>query len=260
METFEDLGAAIGTVSFDSEALIERAVVAGRRHQRRRRIGAGVGLLAVGAVVVGASLHSAGSPTADGTSVAGQTTASALKTPDQSTASALKTPTSSGDTGSNLPTADLTDARLASRLPVPGDLVSATDGAAGVDVERTIDPDGSGVGSVSLALEADTPLSQAAISGADQKCGLAAQGTDPESCQPIADGWMFTYAARPDVENASAKALDWSATVLRKDGTSVSVHATNYVDPHDPTRQVPVLTQAQVEQLATDPVWFQPAS
>jgi hypothetical protein len=71
---------------------------------------------------------------------------------------------------------------------------------------------------------------------------------------------MFVDRSRPDIENAAGSALAWSAKVIYADGTSVSVYATNYVEQNDPTRDAPVLSMAQVEHLATDPVWFEPAS
>ena len=256
METFEDLGAVIGTVAFDSEALIERAIVGGRRRQGRRRIGAGAGALAVGIAVVGAGLHSSGPPTADGTSIASQTTRSAGAEHGkggQRTAPA-------GNARRHLPTARLTDARLTERLPVPGELVSSSAGHGLLIVERSIDPDGSGPGSVTLSLVAGPSLSKQQISEAAQKCALVAHADTPSTCIRLTAGWMFVDRSRPDVEGASGKALDWSARAIGKDGTSVSVHATNYVDQTQPTRKAPVLTMAQVEHLATDPVWFAPAS
>jgi hypothetical protein len=241
METYEDLGALIGTVEFDSKALTERAVAEGRRHQSRRRAGAGVGALAIGALAVGASLHFAGSHDAGGTAVVGQPTKS------------------SAASGGDLPSAELTDARLAARLPVPGDLVSATDNLAGVEVERTIDPDGSGVGSVILALGRDAPLSQSQLAGAAQKCHELTQLNGPESCTALDNGWVFTLAGQPGDQSAPPKSLDWNATLVAKDGTSVQVRATNFVTKGDPTRQAPVLDLDQIVNLATDPVWFQPA-
>jgi hypothetical protein len=239
METYEDLGALIGTVEFDSEALIARTVFEGRGHQRRRRAGAGVAVAAIGAIAIGASLHFAGSPVADSTAVTGQTTAP------------------SADGRVDLPTAELTDARLVARLPVPGDLVSATDDHD-VDVVRTIDPDGAGAGSVSLVLSSDTPLTEGQISTAAEKCRAIGQLTGAESCRSIAEGWLFTLASQPG--DASEKSLDWSATLVGKDGAAVQVRATNFVTKGDPTRQAPVLDLDQLEQLATDPVWFQRAS
>jgi hypothetical protein len=255
METPEDLGAAIGAVEFNSEALIARAVLDGRRAQKRRRLGTGAGVLAIATVAVGASLHFGGSGEADGLAVAGQTTATATASVEDT-----PTPAPAGDGRVALPSAELTDARLAGRLPVPGNAVSATAQHDFVDVERTVDPDGSGAGSVSLALEAAPPLVASQISGGDQKCHVVAQLTGPESCKALADGWMFTFDSHPDLQNAAPTALDWSATVVRKDGTSVSLHVTNYVDRSNPTRQTPPLDMTQIEALANDPVWFQPAS
>jgi hypothetical protein len=250
METYEDLGAVLGTVDVDSEALIGRAVSAGRRRQRRRRVGAGAGVLAVGALIVGSGLHLGGSSVAQDSGVT-----------DQPTTQPTTQPTAGGGSGrSDVPSSELTDARLAERLPVPGHLVSAKLLGGTVFVQRTLDPDGSGVGSVSLSLEAEKPLPPEQISGEAQKCRLVAHLNGPESCRLVPGGWMFTFTAHPDVENASPKALDWSATVNLKDGTSVQVRATNYVDQSDPTRRSPVLTLAKVEDLATDAVWFQPAS
>jgi hypothetical protein len=239
METYEDLGAVIGTVEFDAEALIRQAVVAGRRHQRRRRAGAGVGVLVVGALAVGTSLHFAGSPEADGTAVAA--------------------PVTTADGRVVLPSAELTDARLVARLPVPGDLVSTTD-HPDVDIERTIDPDGAGAGSVSLALSSGAPLTQGQISTTAAKCRAVGQLTGPESCHAVAEGWLFTLASQPDPGSASDQSLDWSATLVAEDGTNVFLRATNFVTKGSPTRQAPVLDLDQIEQLATDPVWFQPAS
>lgn len=252
METFEDLGAAIGTVPFDSEALIERAVVRGRRHERRRRIGIGAGVLAVGALVVGSNIHSVGSHGTDGTAVGDQGTA---PTGDRDRGGGQSKATSP-HARRHLPRADLTDARLAERLPVPGTPAVASDRAGVVLVIRTLDPDGSGPGSVSLALTAGPPLSKHEIAAAGQKCHLVA----PEACQPLADGWMFLSRGRPDIQNAAGSALDRSARVIGKDGTIMTVRATNYVDQNDPTRPAPVLDLEQVTALATDPVWFEPAS
>lgn len=260
METFEELGAAIGTVSHDSEALIERAVLDGRRHQRRRRVGTGVGVLAVGAVVVGSGFLSGGSPRAEGTAFAGQHTAGAAATGSHGRSGPAHT-RSTADGRVDLPSASLTDERLAARLPVPGQPVSATANADYVSVVRTFDPDGLGAGSVSLYLESAPPLSQTDISNADQKCTLVSKLTGAESCRALADGWMFTYdAVHPDIQGASPKALDRSATVVFEDGTSVSVHVTNYVHRTDPTRPEPALDLNQIAALAKDPVWFQPAS
>jgi hypothetical protein len=244
METFEDLGAALGTIECDSERLIAAAVRDGRRRQRRRRLGITAGVLAVGALAVGTSLHLGGTRDADGLAVAGDTT---------------PTDTTSTGSPSDLPSADLTDARLAARLPAPGDPVSATTRSDGVDVERTLDPDGTGAGSVSLYLSTEAALGAKELSGTEEKCRLEGQASGPESCHPVADGWMFTYTSHPDVVGAADKALDWSATVVHADGTTVSVHATNYVDKADPTRLSPVLSLNQISDLANDPVWFQPA-
>lgn len=254
METFEDLGTAIGTVPFDGEALIERAVVQGRRHERRRRIGIGAGALAVGALVVGSNIHSVGSHYTDGTAVGDQ------GTPPTGDRGGGQTRASSPLARRHLPRADLTDARLAERLPVPGTPAVASDRARVVLVIRTLDPDGSGPGSVSLALTAGPPLSKHEIAAADQKCHLVAHATALEACQPLADGWMFLTTGRPDTENAAGSALDRSARMIGKDGTIVTVRATNYVNQNDPTRPAPVLDLEHVKALATDPVWFEPAS
>ena len=256
METFEDLDRVIGTVSFDSEALIERAVAGGRRREQRRRLAAGVGVLAVGAFVVGASLHSSGSRTADGTPEASQPPPSAGAEHSKGD----RTTGPSGNAGRRLPTAQLTDARLAKRLPVPGDLVSASDAHGMVVVNRTVDPDRAGVGSVTLSLLVGPSLSKQEIGDAAQKCAMVAHLNAPSTCVRLADGWMFVDRSRPDIENAAGSALASSAKVIYADGTSVSVYATNYVEQNDPTRDAPVLTMAQVEHLATDPVWFEPAS
>jgi hypothetical protein len=253
METFEDLGAAIGTVSHDSEALIDRVLLDGRRRQRRRRLGAGVGAMAAGAVLVGSLFLSGGSPKGDGTAVADQSTPTVEPSGGGQSSPA-------GDGRVALPSPELTDARLAAGLPEPGKPVSATGNHDYVSVVRTIDPDGSGAASVSLGLNTSPPLSDSEISNADQKCHLVSQLNGAESCKALADGWMFTYKSHPDVQGAAPKALDWSATVVYQDGTSVSLHATNYVDAGDPTRPTPPLDLAQIEALAHDPVWFQPAS
>ena len=242
METFEELGAAIGTVEFDREALIERALVAGRRQQRRRRLGVGAGVLAVGALAVGTSLYVAGSPSADHGGVATQPTASP------------------GGGRAGGPSPELTDSRLVERLPVPGDLVSATNDPSGVTVERTLDPDGSGVGTVDLSLDIDRPMTKAERSGSAHKCSELAALDGPESCEPVDHGWMFTLAHDPVLASGSPKALDWSATVTYENGTSVSLHVTNYLDRHDPTRVAPVLDLDQIRQLASDPVWFEPTT
>jgi hypothetical protein len=249
METFEDLGALMGPVEFDREAVIERAVVAGRRRQRRRRIGAGGGVLAVVALVGGTSLHVGGSPVAVDSSLA-------TSPPAVSPATPTVTPTEGQD---DAPSPALADSRLAARLPVPGDPVSARNFGRSVYVERTLDPDGSGTGSVTLALSAEKPLSQSQISGEAGKCRMVADLTGPESCRRIAHGWLFSVTGHPDIENASSRALDWSATANFEDGTSVQVHATNYVEQQDPTRPRPVLDMDQISALVTDPVWFQPA-
>lgn len=258
--TFEELGAAIGTVSYDSEALIGRAVFEGRRHQRQRRIGTGVGVLAVGAVVVGSGFLSGGSPRADGTAFVGQQTAG-LASHGTHARSGRPHTTSAADGRVDLPSASLTDARLAARLPVPGQPVSVTANADYVSVVRSFDPDGLGAGSARLSLESAAPLSRTDISNADQKCTLVSHLTGAESCTALADGWIFTYdALHPDIQGATSKALDRSATAVFKDGTSVSLHVSNYVDAAEPTRQAPPLGMTQIEALVKDPVWFQPAS
>jgi hypothetical protein len=254
METYEDLGQVLGTVAVDSETLVERAVVEGRRHQRRRRLGAaGIGVVAIGAVVVGTNLASSGGPDADGTAVAGPTS--------PSSGHALRHHPNRGESSPGLPSAELTDTRLAVRLPVPGSPVSAkTFGSTTLLVVRTLDPDGSGSGSVRLSLLTSEPMSETQISDWTGKCDKVAALNGPEKCQQITGGWLFTVTARPDIENASPKALDWSATANFKDGTSVQLHATNYVDQADPTRHEPVLDLGQIKQLVTDDVWFKPAS
>lgn len=240
MENYEDLVAAIGTVSFDSEALISRAVAQGRRDQRRRRVAVGAGVVALGTLAVVPSAYQwvpavrdAGGPadSADGTSSQG-----------------------------GLPIPEQADARLVDRLPVPGDLVMATDEHGDVQVARTLDPDGAGAGSVSLELGADDPLGPGEISGTEEKCAAVAAQSGGESCQLLADGWMFISTFHDDSAQAADNALDWSATLINKDGTRVAVHATNYLAKTSPTRSTPVLDLNQIETLAGDPVWFQPAS
>ena len=239
MEIYEDLVAVIGTVSFDRDALIGGAVAQGRRDQRRRRVAAGAGVVALGtlAVVPGAyqwvpAAHDAGGPadSADGTS-----------------------------NQVRLPTPEQIDARLIERLPVTGDLVVATDEHGGVQVVRTLDPDGSGAGSVSLELGADDPLEPGDISRAEEKCAAVAAQSAGESCQTLADGWMFISASHDGSAQTADNALDWSATLINKDGTRVAVHATNYLAETSPTRPTPVLDMNQIAALAGDPVWFQPA-
>jgi hypothetical protein len=244
METYEDLGAVLGQVAVDSERLIAAAVRDGRRRQRAGRLGVAAGVLAVAALAVGTSLHLAGSRL-EGPAVAGDPTPTAT--------------TSTSDT-SGLPSAALTDARLAARLPLPGEPVSAESPGDGVNVERTLDPDGLGAGRVSLFLTSGPALSATELSGAEHKCRLAGEASGPESCHPLADGWMFTYVSQPDSAGAVDRDLDWSATVVHPDGTTAQVHATNYVDKADPTRPSPVLSLNQIAELANDPVWFQPAS
>jgi hypothetical protein len=253
METYDDLGAVIGTVEVDHEALIARAVAAGRRRQRRRRLGAGAGLLAVGAVALGASLHSTTPSVAQDTGVADQPTATPTGAPSDTSVD-----TSGGPL--DVPSSTLTDARLTARLPVPGNLVSASDFPRTAVVTRALDPDGSGTGTVMVALSAEPPLSRSDISAAGDKCRTVAGLDGPESCREIPGGWLFTFRGRPDLENVSPKALDWSATANFENGTSVQVHATNYVGHGDPTRQTPVLTMDQIKALVTDGVWFQPGS
>jgi hypothetical protein len=206
--------------------------------------------------VVSASLHSSGSPAADSTAVASQTTPSAGA--KHSVGGQTTDPT--GENRPQLPTAELTDARLTERLPVPGHLVSASDAHGMVVVDRTVDPDGSGAGSVTLGLVVGPSLSQQEIAGAAEKCALVAHLHAPSTCSRLPGGWMFIDRARPDIANVAGNALAWSAKVISKDGTIVSVYATNYVDQSNPTRDAPVLTMAQVEHLATDQVWFKPAS
>jgi hypothetical protein len=244
METHEDLGAVLGMVEFNSEALISRALLDGRRLQRRRRVGAGVGILAVGALALGASLHFGGSGQADSIAVAGQGTT---------------------DQGPGMPSPEITDARLTVRLPVSGDPVSATSGGVKaqpfVRVLRTLDPDGSGAGTVLVELVGGRPLSQTRITQATQGCSqMSGKPGSSESFTPVAHGCMFTSASHPDSTDASSRAFEHIASVTFEDGTSVYVRASNYVHVSDPTRDAPVLSMAEVEQLAMDPVWFQPGS
>lgn len=241
METYEDLGAVLGPVDVDSEALIARAVRDGRRHERRRRLGVGAAALAVVAVGTGLQLGSSHEP--DGSAVAD--------------------PGAVGQ-GAGLPSPEVTDARLATLLPVPGDPLSASSGGAEaqpfVRVQRTLDPDGSGTGTVLVELVEGKPLSPADILHSSQKCSLVAgRAGSAESCTRLADGWMFTVTSRPDGTHVSARAVDYIASVTYEGGTNVDVIAGNYVHESDPTRAAPVLTMAEVEHLATDPVWFQPA-
>lgn len=245
METHEDLGAVLGQVDVDSERLIAAAVRDGRRRQRGTRMGVTAGVLAVGALAVGTSLHVGGSRQAEGPAVAG----------DPTTTQATSTSDASG-----LPSPALTDARFAARLPLPGDPVSADSRGEGVNVERTLDPDGAGAGRVSLYLTFGPALSATELSGAEHKCRLVGEANGPESCHPLADGWMFTYTSQPDTAGAVDRDLDWSATVVHQDGTTAQVHATNFVDKADPTRPSPVLSLNQIAELVNDPVWFQPAS
>ncbi|WP_151083357.1 hypothetical protein [Nocardioides cynanchi] len=243
METYEDLGAVLGPVDLDSEALIARAVRDGRRHERRRRLGVGVGAVAVVAVSVGAGLHGGGSHQPDGGAVADP---------------------GATDQGTGLPSPEVADARLSALLPVPGDPLSATSGGSAAEpfvrVQRSLDPDGSGTGTVLVELVTGKPLSPADILHSSQKCSLVAgRAGSAESCTRLADGWMFTVTTRPDGTQASARAVEHIANVTFEDGTIVDVLAANYVHASDPTRDTPVLTMAEVQKLATDPVWFQSA-
>lgn len=240
METYEELVVAIGTVSFDSEALIARAVAQGRREQRRRRVAVGAGVVALGTLAVVPSAYQWVPAAQDAGGPAGSADGASSQV--------------------GLPTPEQTDARLVERLPVPGDLVLATDEHGGVQVVRTLDPDGSGAGSVSLELGADDPLGPGEISGAEEKCAAVAAQSGAESCQALADGWMFISTSPDDSEQAADNALDWSATLINKNGTRVAVHATNYLVEKSPTRSKPVLDLNEIEALAGDPVWFQPAS
>jgi hypothetical protein len=242
METFEDLGAVIGTVDVDTEALIGRAVVAGRRRQRRRWVGAGVGVLAVGSLAVATAMQLGGSSETAG--VATEPTTASTDSP-----------------GNGLPSPDVIDARLVAQLPVPGDLVSATvDHGGGVHVERRLDPDGSGEGTLDLELGSGRALGPGEISDTASKCLKIARLTGPESCKKVDGGWVFSLIEQQPAENGPPRPLDWSATMVRIDGTTVAVHATNYGDRHLPTRPTPVLDADQLGHLAVDPVWFEPAS
>ena len=240
METYEDLVVAIGTVSFDIEALIGRAVAQGRRDQRRRRVAVGAGVVALGTLAVVPSAY--------------------LWVPAAQDAGGSADPADWASSQVGLPTPDQTDARLVERLPVPGDLVFATDEHGGVQVVRTLDPDGSGAGSVSVDLGADDPLGASESSGTEVKCAAVAAQSGGESCQALGDGWMFISTAHDYVAQSADNALDWSATLINKDGTRVAVHATNYLAEKSPTRSKPVLDLNEIEALAGDPVWFQPAS
>ena len=252
MDTFEELGAALGTAEVDTEALLARSLRAGRRRQRHRRVVAGAGVLAVGALVaVGAGAHQAGSVAVD------------PSVTTQPTSHPTRPHTSASPTSDNgpqdVPSASLTDQRLAARLPVAGDPVSAEDLHDTVIVGRSLDPDGAGTGSVSLALSAQRPLDESQISHGADKCRLVSHLHGSEHCRTVDGGWLFTFTGHPDIEGASSKALDWSATAVFKDGTSVQLHATNYVDQANPDRPTSVLDLNQIEQLVLDPVWFQPA-
>jgi hypothetical protein len=254
METFEDLQDVIDTVAFDSEALIERAVADGRRRQRRHRMAAGAGVLAVGAVVAGVGLHSPGPSTAHDPSVARRTT------PSKDAGHHHGQKAGPGDGGKRLPTPQLADARLVALLPEPGHLVSASVDHGVVVVRRTLDPDGSGKGAVTLTLQVEHPPSKLDVSRGLAKCDRVAQVHAPSTCVHLSDGWMFIYRGRPDVDGVTAGAVEWKADVFRTDGSGVTLSATNYLDPSHRTRQVPPLTMAQLEHLATDSVWFEPAS
>jgi len=81
-----------------------------------------------------------------------------------------------------------------------------------------------------------------------------------ETCQALADGWMFISTSNDGPAQAADNALNWSATLINKDGTRIAVHVTNYLTETSPTRPIPVLDLNQIEALAGDPVWFQPAS
>jgi hypothetical protein len=234
METVEELGRALGTVSIDSEALIARAVTRGRRLQRRRRIGAGAGVAALVVVAASPALVRLGG--------------------DDGHAGAFDH-TSGGPT---LPTPQQTDARLAARLPVPGDPVSATSDHGVVSVVRTLDPDGSGRGSVSLALQISTPMGPGEVADTARKCTELALGPGGDSCKKVLGGWVFSEIL--PVRPGQTRALNWVATMVGNDGTSVAVRATNYVRHGAPTRPAPVLDADQLGHLAVDPVWFEPGS
>jgi hypothetical protein len=243
METFEELERALGDVTFDGDALVTRAVTQGRRLQRRRRVGAAAGVVALGAVTAFAQLPGGGSG-ARSTGVADDPSI---------TPSPTATPT---DTG-GLPTPEQTDARLVARLPVPGTLLEAeAPGTDAVAVRRSIDPDGAGQGEVDVFLSSEGPMKPEQVAGADQKCSLLASTPKGDGCQKLPDGWLFVYNADKDPSQGPLRRFMWGATAVFEDGRSVAVRATNYVGQDAADRQVPVLGVDRLEALATDAVWF----
>jgi hypothetical protein len=234
METFDELDRVLGTVTFDDERLIARAVEAGRRRQRRRRVGACVGVVALGALA---------------------TTPMFLSPSDSRTGGPVDHPTHSG-----LSRPAQIDARLAAALPGPSRQGFMAPGREGNDiqVERTLDPDGLGRGDVSLSVQTGREMKPLAIANTDAKCLQLGASPPGDGCQRVPGGWVFTsFVPRP----SSTKDVEWTANLVLENGSSVALVASNHVHLGvPPSRTTPVLDADQMVNLVTDPIWFDPAS
>jgi hypothetical protein len=159
-----------------------------------------------------------------------------------------------------LPSPAQTDARLAALLPGPSKqgLQAPQREGNDVQVERTLDPDGLGRGEVNLSVQIDRALPPREIASIERQCDkLQAPGGD--GCQRVPGGWVFTsfVPSRP----TGTKDVDWSAHFVSKNGSSVSVGASNHVHLGvPPSRTAPVLDADQLVRLVTDPIWFEPTS
>jgi hypothetical protein len=235
-ETFDELDRALGTVLFDGETLVARAVVQGRRQQRRRRIAAGAGVAALGALaVVPGALVVRGD---HGIGPSGRATDGARVGPEQM------------------------DARFAAALPGPSRQGFMPPGREGntVQLERTLDPDGLGRGEVNLSVvQTARALRPGDISSVNDKCDKLHSDPGGDGCQRVPGGWVFSsfVPARP----SGTKDVEWTAQLVSKNGSSVSLVASNWTHLGvPPSRTAPVLSPDQLVRLVTDPIWLEPAS
>lgn len=210
------------------ETFIRATLAAGRRRERRHRVGLASGALAVVAATTAgvAATNRAAAP--DGHQVATEPGPSPASGPPR-----LPTP------------AELTQ-RLAAQLPGPSTPLSAGQVGGRIQAERHYD------GTVVTARAYDV----AEVTGrpfdpgqAETACAASLGSTGPTRCTVTDGGWAISVVARPDVAGTADLARAARVTFYRRDGLVVDLSVA----------AASVLPRAELVALATTGDWL-PAS
>ncbi len=249
-------GATDIDAAYDSQALVQRAMAQGRQSHRRRRLAATVGVSAACVTALVAPALARGGPDTSVTTIDAATSTGSI--------AARATPPPAAHGVPSLP--DL-QARLAAALDGSSSALddqssSGTNGNSSYALaSRSFDPDSAGAGMVHVAVTAPSSTSRQEqerdARNAAHKCALVGTAGSAEVCHAVDGGWLFqVFEQRPDVTGGADDARLVEATLIERDGTSVQVGSTNYVNAEQVNRSHPVLSLSEVRTLATNGGWL----